>query len=63
MVPAEGSVMDARDQAEYVRLERALVNGPLRRMYRDSALGRWMARDDMEQASRYARLMLALSRT
>ena len=54
--------MDTRQQAEYDRLERALMNGPQRRMNRDFQLGRWMARDDMEQAARYARLMLALSR-
>ena len=54
--------MDAKQQAEYDRLERALMNGPQRRMDDDFRRGQWMTRADMEQAARYARLMLALLR-
>jgi len=52
--------MDAKQEAEYVRLHRAFENGPNRRVTADMEAGRDPTRADMEQGARYTRLMVAL---
>ncbi len=52
--------MEARKQAERDRLYRAFHSGPGRRMIADALADRPLTTADMEQGSRYLRLMAAL---
>jgi hypothetical protein len=52
--------MNAKQEAEYRRLDRASRNGPTRRMAADTLAGRGLSRADIWQADSYKRQMLAL---